>query len=335
MCGFIRIGIEMKFSIIIPVYNVEEYLIECLNRVYDQNYDDYEVVLVDDGSTDKSGQICDEFVRIHKNTKVIHKNNQGLISARREGYKNATGDYIVNCDSDDYLELDTLSSLNKVIVEGNPDLIIYNSYLAYENYKEIFFNNIFTEGFIEDKSQVYDKLLLTHQINSLCMKAYKRGIVDYEQNYTEYFKCNYGEDLLQSVPLVLKAEKIFYLNKQLYNYRMKSGMTTKYNNIQYWSNKAVYFRLRELMSGLDIEDFEYKISKYLVSAAYDAIHINKVVGEFHRKDISNIANDKEFEESYNKIRKTKYKRLFTRKQYIILELLHYKCIRIFLKVVSN
>ena len=317
-------GENMVFSVVIPVYNVEKYLEKCLDNIFGQTFDDYEVILVDDGSTDESGRICDKYALKHDNTKVIHKINQGLISARREGYRNASGEYIINCDSDDYLELNTLHDLYEVIKINTPDMIIYNSYLVYEDRKELFSKDLFSEGIIEDKKMVLDKLLLSASINSLCMKAYRRELIDLENDYSELYNVSHGEDLLQTVPLVINAEKIYYLNRQLYNYRTKSGMTAKYNNEKYWSFKLISNKIQKYMHDANVDELDFKTSKFIVQAAYDAIHINLEVGEFHENDVMDIIKDEEFTEAYKKIRGTKYLKLFTIKKRIILELIYYK-----------
>ena len=104
----------MKVSIIIPVYNVEKYLQRCIESVLQQTYKDIEVVLVDDGSTDNSGNNCDLWSEKDKRIKVIHKVNGGLSSARNAGCRVATGDYILFLDSDDYLSSDCVSKLIKM-----------------------------------------------------------------------------------------------------------------------------------------------------------------------------------------------------------------------------
>lgn len=94
----------MEFSVLVPVYNVEKYLTKCLVSLEEQTFKDFEVILVDDGSNDNSGKICDKFCEDNKNMKVIHKKNEGLISARRTALEQSSGDYCVFCDSDDFLE---------------------------------------------------------------------------------------------------------------------------------------------------------------------------------------------------------------------------------------
>ena len=91
----------MRFSVIVPVYNVEHYLRRCLDSIVNQTFDDYEVVLVDDGSTDASGSICDEYRKKYNSIKVIHQENKGLSGARNTGLDKASGDWIVFVDSND------------------------------------------------------------------------------------------------------------------------------------------------------------------------------------------------------------------------------------------
>lgn len=118
---------NLKFSVIIPVYNVENYLKECIESVLKQNYLNYEVILVDDGSTDSSGTICDFYSKTYKKVSVIHKKNGGLSDARNAGLNVAQGEYIVFVDSDDWIELDALNNFDQCLDSTEvtkPDIII-------------------------------------------------------------------------------------------------------------------------------------------------------------------------------------------------------------------
>ena len=108
----------MKFSIIVPVYNVEKYVKRCLDSIFNQTYKDFEVIVVNDGSTDKSMNI----VKKYKDVKIINEENRGLSHARNNGVKNARGDYILFVDSDDYINKDLLKELNKSL-NNNPDVV--------------------------------------------------------------------------------------------------------------------------------------------------------------------------------------------------------------------
>ena len=117
----------MQFSIVIPVYNVAPYLRECVDSVLAQNSTDYEIILVDDGSTDNSPAICDEYAEKYSQIKVIHKTNGGLSDARNFGIKEAQGDYLMFLDSDDFWEgKSILSEIEGVINKENPDMIIHS-----------------------------------------------------------------------------------------------------------------------------------------------------------------------------------------------------------------
>ena len=100
-----------KISVIVPVYNVEKYIGECIKSIINQDYENIEIILVDDGSNDKSGEICDEYTLKDKRVKVIHKENGGVSSARNRGIESSTGEYIAFVDGDDYVTKDYVSYL--------------------------------------------------------------------------------------------------------------------------------------------------------------------------------------------------------------------------------
>lgn len=100
-----------KISIIVPVYNVEKYLPRCLDSIIGQTYKDWQCLVIDDGSTDTSGAICDEYARKDNRVKVSHKKNGGLTSARNHGLERANGDWIMHVDGDDWIELDSIEQI--------------------------------------------------------------------------------------------------------------------------------------------------------------------------------------------------------------------------------
>ena len=114
---------SQKISVIIPVYNVEKYLCACVNSVINQTYKNLEIILVDDGSTDKSGAICDEYALKDERIKVFHKSNGGLSSARNYGLDRMSGDYVFFLDSDDFISLQCLEKMLEVSIEQNADIV--------------------------------------------------------------------------------------------------------------------------------------------------------------------------------------------------------------------
>lgn len=119
-----------KITIIIPVYNVENYLEKCLNSILNQTFKDFNVILVDDGSTDGTGKICDEFKKIDSRISVIHKKNEGVSIARNVAIEKAEGEYILFFDGDDYVEPYTLEELYKTAKRENVDAVLYGYYLS-------------------------------------------------------------------------------------------------------------------------------------------------------------------------------------------------------------
>ena len=114
---------KIKFSVVLPIYNVEKYLNRCLDSVMNQTYKKLEIILVDDGSPDSCPQMCDNWARVDDRIKVVHKKNAGLGEARNSGLDVATGDYIAFFDSDDYIDTRLFEELYTVIISDNPDLI--------------------------------------------------------------------------------------------------------------------------------------------------------------------------------------------------------------------
>ncbi len=122
-----------KISIIVPVYNTEQYLEKCLDSLINQTYNNIEILLIDDGSKDNSGKICDEYAKKDKRIKVIHQKNSGVSRARNNGLDNFTGNYVMFVDSDDWIEPNTCEILLKKIILEKKDMVIYNFYKERKN----------------------------------------------------------------------------------------------------------------------------------------------------------------------------------------------------------
>ena len=111
-----------RISVVVPVYNVEQYLEKCVNSIINQTYKNLEIILVDDGATDKSGKLCDELAKLDNRIMVYHKKNGGLSDARNYGVERATGDYIGFVDSDDYIDAEMYEKLYEALKKENVDV---------------------------------------------------------------------------------------------------------------------------------------------------------------------------------------------------------------------
>lgn len=268
----------MLFSIVVPVYNVEKYLKECLDSIIKQILrisENCEIILVDDGSTDSSGEICNQYNTIYPDiVRVFHNSNHGLLMTRRFGYKKAKGEYIVNCDSDDLLEPDFFEVLMKTIKEySKPDMIMFNQYLYDGKNKKVAFNNILSKKNVSvvTKEAVLRQFLMGNSLVSICGAVYKRSCVDVNKDYSMYMHVSNGEDSLQKIELFDYAEAFVYLNKALYNYRMGSGMTAKFDVNYYGSFKVVFKEIIKRKEKWNLPDFEYLVSIKVLSTAGRAI----------------------------------------------------------------
>lgn len=216
----------MKFSILIPVYNVEKYIVECLDSVMAQDGADYEVIIVDDGSTDSSGRICDEYKkRYPDHISVIHKENKGLISARRVGIAHAKGEYCIFVDSDDKVKSNLLSEISQCLnQEQAPDMVLYSFQYLRDGVPAEKYPNRFMDGQTwreRDKKELYMCLLSGPEIDALFIKAIKTSILKADPiPYEKYYALNMSEDTLQSIYPLTVAKKIVFVNKPLYLYRI-------------------------------------------------------------------------------------------------------------------
>lgn len=219
----------VKFSILLPVYNVEKYLPECFASIENQSFDDYEVIVVDDGSTDGSPMLCDAFAEKHPNkVSIIHQQNQGLIAARRAAIEKAQGEFCIFMDSDDFVEPELLKVINDYTKKSEDiDIVLYLlQYYAngqkISSQKKIAENATIWSG--ERKKELYELLITCGAIDSLCTKAMRTEIVRKDPiDYSLYYDRNMSEDVLQSLYPLTFAKKIIYADYPLYNYR--------YNNV--------------------------------------------------------------------------------------------------------
>lgn len=229
-------------SVIIPVYNVEGYLNSCLDSVINQSYHNLEIVLVDDGSKDNSGTICDEYAQKDKRIIVIHKKNEGVAQARIDGFNRSSGELVTFIDSDDYVDLSYIEKLVRPFEQYEIDLSICN-------------NSNVTKGIITHKDRPVQGLLAGDQIkkmissrylfdSSMCYagmpiflvtKLIKREFVGDALKYGSGLW--WGEDQVASFHIVTNVKAMFVLSEPLYYYVKHEGQATKVYNSSLWTNQ--------------------------------------------------------------------------------------------------
>lgn len=222
-----------KISIIVPVFNVENSIIKCVNSILSQDYTDTEIILVDDGSTDNSGNICDDFSSIDSRIKVIHKKNGGVSSARNAALSEISGDYFTFCDSDDYYKKNWISELHKKTLDFNSDVTMGNFIEVDINGNSIR-NSTKEPGDWELKSQkekvyfILDNILSGSLKWTVCSSLFKSSIQK-ENNIFFNLSCeNYAEDLCFMLEYALCCNKISCIPSCGYCYvRHENSMISK------------------------------------------------------------------------------------------------------------
>lgn len=212
----------MKVSFIIPIYNVEKYLPQCVDSILSQTYTDFEVILVDDGSPDNSGKLCDEYANRDNRVRVIHKPNGGLSDARNAGLDAAQGEYVIFVDSDDFwVKSDCLQQIMHVVeLNSECGFIGFNCSYYYED------NQSFTKwiAYHENITHPIDKNTAMHALvasgtmpMSACLKVISRRVLQNMQ--LKFIKGLLSEDIPWFIDLLEGCGKCMFVNQYIYAYR--------------------------------------------------------------------------------------------------------------------
>lgn len=270
----------MKFSIIVPIYNVEKYLEECINSLLKQKNNNYEIILVDDGSFDNSPKICDDYAQNYANIKVIHKENGGLSDARNTGINLAKGDYLIFIDSDDYIcDENFLNDVSNLIDKDDCDVIVYGNKKIFEDNKVIeknFYRKI-------DNEDIVTSLIAQNYFKACAWdKIVKRELII--QNNLYFPIGRYSEDIEWCARLlsVIDFKKINVLNKNVYMYRQRENSITK--NIKKKN-------ITDMMDMIKREFIEEKNDKSMIINSFLAYEYSVVLGLINVAQIPDLDNE--------------------------------------------
>ena len=214
-----------KFSLIIPAYNVEKYIKKCLDSVLNQTYNDYEIIIINDGSTDNTSKLLESY-KSNKKIKIINQENKGLSNARNTGVSNAKGDYILFIDSDDFIEKELLEILNKTIKDE--DLVRFHIRILDETnkiikeYKEETFNNL-------NGIEAFNKLSKYNLVELAVCYAYKKDT--FLKNNYKFEEKTYHEDFGLIPYIIISSKKVTSINYIGYNYLQRKNSIM--NNTDY------------------------------------------------------------------------------------------------------
>ena len=240
---------NLRFSIVVPIYNVEKFLDQCITSVLSQSYDNYELILVDDGATDNSGKICDAYALKNDHIRVIHKANGGLVSARRAGVMAAKGEYVGYVDGDDWVSDNWLAEVNKVITEAHPDVVEYNAFKSIDG-KNVEMKTSHFRGFFGEK-EVKEKIVPC----MLCdrnQRFYTFGVLPavwskmikteiLRDSLCSEDKITFGEDVACIYNSILECKSFYGIDIPLYYYRQNSQSMTKAYDARRFERLGVLF----------------------------------------------------------------------------------------------
>lgn len=252
----------MKISVIVAVYNIKKYISQCIESIISQTYSDFECILVDDGSTDESGKICDEYARVDSRIKVIHKKNEGLPQARKSGFEMSIGDYCLFVDGDDWLEKTMLECLIKSAELSCSDIVICDYFKAYTNRKR----RVHYKIPISKKALMYSFVKRANYLNFFWNKLIKRKL---------FMDCSIGfpkgislcEDLFVVYKLIYYANRISYVPVCLYNYRQdnQNSITKNMSEKKFQDKLAVFDDLQSFINDqLDKDEYQDLIDYYKI-----------------------------------------------------------------------
>lgn len=263
-------------SIIVPVYKVEKYLDACVRSILDQSYRDLEVILVDDGSPDRCGVMCDEWAHLDNRVRVIHKENGGVCSARNTGLDAARGEYVAFVDSDDWIEPDMYTAMMEKVVEFGCDVVLCDCIKEHPG-KTTLYTHPIRPGFYgraELEREYFPHLLMMENVEypatiSNWLLLFRRELAKGIRYLTGV---RYSEDLLFGAQLLYRSNSFFYIKgKALYHYRMNPTSATHRFVPDKWQDYLkLHDGIREAFENSEF-DFSRQIDLCLLFFLYNAV----------------------------------------------------------------
>lgn len=259
-------------SIIIAAYNIENYIGRCLESVINQTFKDIEIIVVNDGSTDKTLDIINKYSKIDNRIVVYSQENKGSIEARKSGFKISKGEYLLFIDGDDWLELDALYHIATKAKDNN-DIILFNYNKIYDNHKiekiKVFINDT-TNDLLKD-------LLVGNLYPCMWTKLIRKNYI-LENNILFPSNISYGEDLAFVSSLFIHKPKTCYLDKNIYNYYIRSNsITNKISNKIFDIFIATNFIREELCKNNIFDDYEEEYKFMVFSHLFSKVLSNVTI----------------------------------------------------------
>ena len=276
---------KKKVSVIVPIYNTEKYLRQCIESIIGQTYSNLEIILVNDGSTDNSGKIADTYAKLDSRIVVVHKKNGGVSSARNMGMEIATGDYIGFVDGDDWIESDMYQCMVDLLNKLELDMVICGYSMDYGDDIVFMSNKLPIQSDVFSSNQLLKYVFIRDNYKNVTAyvvnKLYRSELIKGDSFDTSFKIC---EDVLWFSQVAMRTQRVAYIDKSLYHYvqRMDSVSHSENLNVQL-ERLQVYMNVIELF---EISGIEYEIIVYTRRfLAYHAMNIAKLANKYNNRNI--------------------------------------------------
>lgn len=293
----------MLVSIIIPVYNVEKYLNRCMKSVFEQTYQELQIILVDDGSTDRSPSMCDEYAVIDNRIKVIHKQNEGVGCARNNGFEIAIGEYVFFLDSDDWLPENAIETLVSIAKDEFYDVIRAVHYIKKGNVQKVA-KYCFTEGVVKrsgskEEKERYRQIKTSSTFGYVWGALYRKEFLDNHQILFDDYLEIYMEDTLFNLKVFAYNPNYYVICKPVYCYSILEDSLSNKMKLedleislllleeysQYLNNIGLYEDNLDLLVPLLARQFCFIVTKRLGLAKHSYQQVKEVIGVYEKNEV--------------------------------------------------
>lgn len=294
------------FSIIVPIYKVEKFLDKCIQSILNQTYDNFELILVDDGSPDNCPKICDEYAKKDKRIVVIHKKNGGLVSARNAGVEVATGEYICHVDGDDWVNEKMLEIIyDKAIKNNKVDMVVFGAIRQFNDRQEDIPNDVIEGLYNKERLQneIYPFMMYDPR-KSFCNglifpvawnKVYKSELM--KKHYCKDTRIRMGEDNAFVFECIIESKSIYFIKDQLYYYNQMNvgSITSNYDSNRFVNNMYMYQYMEERISGknetIDLQFNAFK-AYWLIMAIFHEVKCKQPIFKSRKHIKEDLAKTK-------------------------------------------
>lgn len=281
-----------RFSIIMPVYRVEQYIKKAVSSVLSQCFHDYEVLIIDDGSDDGSISVVQSMIRSHSNFRICRKENGGLASARNLGLALASGEYILFLDSDDWFMEDFFNKLDALLQRTHPDILYFNGVKDIESGTELLRSIRLEANFLTGLEYMDICIRKKEWISVVWLGAYRRSFL--QEHHIRFAEGFIHEDDNFSIQCLQSAKRILYLDEKWYHYRIRADSIMKSKNaVQDYEGflTATETSARALKENLVSEGLQWLVGRYMMSCVKYLFQLPEERIDAEKKHIETLINN--------------------------------------------